>query len=973
MMIPTLKNLKSAAISCLLLFLVAFAAQGQGFSLTGKFLDKGNNEPLIGVNIVLVNQADTTRKMGLTSDVDGKFQFERLRPGNYKLMATYVGYQNFELPVVMARANQDLGNLSMEQAALQLEGVTVEATQIRAQQKGDTTDYNANAFKVNPDADAEQLVRKMPGVTVENGQVKAQGEDVRRVLVDGREFFGDDATLALRNLPAEAVERIQVFDRMSDQSQFSGFNDGNTEKTINIVTRGGGLRNAQFGKIYAGYGTDERYTAGGGISLFNGDSRISIIGLFNNVNQQNFSTQDLLGVTGANRGGGGGGGRGNFGGGGGGGGFGGFGGDSGNFLVGQQSGISSTNSIGFNYSDNWGKKVKVTGSYFFNNSNNDNNNILSRIYFLEENVRQFYDETSESESHNYNHRFNARIEYNIDSTNSIIITPRLNLQNYRSASLVNGENMYDNGTLVNQTENDNDSERMGYTFSNNILYRHRFAKAGRTFSIGFNTDFNDNDGNSSLYSLSQFYDSQDSSLITNQRTNTLSDGYTLSTNVNYTEPIGKKANLQFEYRPSINKNDSERETNDFDEITNGYTDLNTALSNKFDNEVITQRGGLSYRWRDEKLNFSFGANYQNVQLSSAQSFPLSLDVEKSFNNLLPNAMFEYRPNRNQSLRLFYRTSTNTPSISQLQNVINNSNPLQLSTGNPDLQQQFSNTVFIRYNLTNPTRAQTFFAFLSGTYNDNYIGTSTLIASKDTVLQDGITLFRGAQLSQPVNLGGNWNVRSFFTYGVPIKLFKSNLNFNAGFTYGRSPGLINNVQNESQTYNVNSGVVIGSNISQSLDFTISYSANYNIVENTLQPQLNNNYFYQLSTLRFNWLPWKKFVVSTDMTHSLYTGLGDDFNQDFLLWNAGLAYKFMKNNAGELRLSVFDLLKQNNSISRTVTETYVEDNINRVLTQYFMLTFTYNLRNFGLGGDMQGQQPGMNPWGGQRPPGNFPPRN
>ncbi|MBK7869686.1 MAG: TonB-dependent receptor [Saprospiraceae bacterium] len=962
MMIPTLKNLKSAAISCLLMLLGAFVAQGQGFTLSGKFLDKGNNEPLIGVNIQLINQADTTQKAGLTTDVDGSFQFERLRPGNYKLLATYVGYQNFELPVVMARANQELGNLSMEQAALQLEGVTVEATQIRAQQKGDTTEYNAGAFKVNPDADAEQLVRKMPGVTVENGQVKAQGEDVRRVLVDGREFFGDDATLALRNLPAEVVDRIQVFDRMSDQAQFTGFNDGNTEKTINIVTRGGGLKNAQFGKIYAGYGTDERYTGGGGISFFNGDSRISVIGLFNNVNQQNFSTQDLLGVTG-------GGGRGGFGGGGG---RGGFGGDSGNFLVGQQNGINSTNSIGLNYSDNWGKKVKATGSYFFNNSNNDNAATLSRIYFLEENVRQFYDEDNESESHNYNHRFNARIEYSIDSTNSIIITPRLNLQNYRSASLVNGQNMYDNGTLVNQTANDTDSERMGYNFSNNILYRHRFAKAGRTFSIGFNTDFNNNDGNSSLYSLSRFYNSQDSSLITDQRTNTLSDGYSLSSNINYTEPIGKKSILQFEYRPSINKNSSERETNDFEEITNGYNDLNTALSNQFDNEVITQRGGMSYRWRDEKFNFSFGANYQNTQLSSAQSFPLTLDIEKTFNNVLPNAMFEYRPSRNQSLRVFYRTSTNTPSIGQLQNVIDNSNPLQLSTGNPDLKQQFSNTVFIRYNLTNPTRAQTFFGFLSGSYNANYIGTSTLIASKDTVLQDGITLFRGAQLSQPVNLGGNYSIRSFFTYGVPIKLLKSNLNFNAGFTYGRSPGLINNVQNESQTYNVNSGLVIGSNISQSLDFTISYSANYNIVENTLQPQLNNNYFYQLSSLRFNWLPWQKFVVSTDLTHSLYTGLGDDFNQDFMLWNAALAYKFLKNNAGELRLSVFDLLKQNNSINRVVTETYVEDNINRVLTQYFMLTFTYNLRNFGGNGNAQRHQPGMSPWGGQSPTGNFPPR-
>ncbi len=926
-------------------------AQAQNFTLSGIITD--GVEPLVGVNVLLISQRDSTRRQGSITDLDGKFELANVRGGAYQLRATYVGYKTFEMEVVVRGADQNLGALRMEQAALQLQGVTVEATQIRAQQKGDTTEYNAAAFKVNPDADAEQLVRKMPGVTVEGGTVRAQGEDVRRVTVDGQEFFGEDAVLALRNLPAEVVDRIQVFDRMSDQAQFTGFNDGNTEKTINIVTRGG-LRNAQFGRVYGGYGTDERYSGGANLNFFKGSSRISFIGLANNINQQNFSTQDLLGVVGnsSQRGGpaGAGGGRGSGGGPGGRGNWG-ANNDINNFLVGQQGGINTTNSVGLNYTDNWGRKVKINSSYFFNNSGNDTRSILQREFFLSENISQFYDENNVSESNNFNHRFNARIEYTIDSTNSIIITPRLSFQNNRTSSLLLGANRFDANALINSTDNDLNAQNNGFNFGNNILYRHRMAKAGRTFSVNLNTDFNERSGRSDLYSQSLFFNTQDSSLLNDQRTNLASDGYTLSAGLTYTEPLGKKSILQFEYRPTLAKNASERETNQFEEITGAYTRLDSILSNSFDNETVTQRGGLSYRWRDEKVNFAIGANYQTVLLSSAQNFPLNLAVEKNFYNLLPNAMLILTPNRNQSLRVFYRTFTVTPNINQLQNVVNNSNPLQLSTGNPNLRQQLTHSVFMRYNLTEPNKARTLFAFFNTSFTDDFIATSTLIASRDTTLQEGVTLFRGAQLSQPVNLSGNWNARSFLTYGMPVKALKSNLNINAGLSYGRTPGLINNVQNESQTYNVNGGLVLGSNISEKIDFTVSYSANYNIVENTLQPQLNNNFFFHNASLRFNWLPWKGLVLNTDVTNTLYTGLGNDFNQNFVLWNAAIGYKFLKGNAGELRLNAFDLLGQNNSIARVVTETYVEDNITQVLTRYFMLSFVYNLRNFSTGNNRQ----------------------
>ncbi len=343
--------------------------------------------------------------------------------------------------------------------------------------------------------------------------------------------------------------------------------------------------------------------------------------------------------------------------------------------------------------------------------------------------------------------------------------------------------------------------------------------------------------------------------------------------------------------------------------------------------------------------FMAGVNYQTTVLQGDQDFPYATDVRKTFSNFLPSAMLNYKFTKSSNLRAFYRSSTNLPSVTQLQPVINNTNPLFLSGGNPNLRQELSNSLRLNYTRTNTAKARTFVAFASGEYVSDYIGNSTLIATQDTALQEGVTLRGGSQFSAPANLDYSWNFRSFLTYGLPIDPIKCNLNFVGGYTFSNSPSMINGRINRSTTQQVNTGLVLGSNISEQLDFTLSYTAYYNTVTNTVQTQANNNYFYQLASLRFNWITWKKFVVNSDVNYTLYNGLSSStFNQSYLLWNAAVAYKFLKNNAAEIRLSAFDLLRQNNSISRTVTETYVEDTRTKVLSQYWMLTLTYNLRNF-----------------------------
>ncbi|TMI69675.1 MAG: TonB-dependent receptor, partial [Bacteroidetes bacterium] len=289
--------MKQIRLSLLFILLSAVTVHAQ--SIKGKLVDLVDNKPLAGATLQLKLVRDTTQSRSSVTDSKGQFEFNGLSRDSFLLQVSFIGYENYKQYVSLNDSipNADLGNVLVPKKTTEIGGVTVVSRTPPVQQKGDTAQYNASQFKVNPDATTEDLIKKMPGITVDkNGTVTAQGEQVKKVTIDGREFFGDDATAALRNLPSEIVDKIQVFDRLSDQAQFTGFDDGNSVKAINIVTKAG-IKNGQFGRIYAGYGTDDRYSAGGNTSFFKGDRRISLVGNFNNIHQQNFASQDLLGVT----------------------------------------------------------------------------------------------------------------------------------------------------------------------------------------------------------------------------------------------------------------------------------------------------------------------------------------------------------------------------------------------------------------------------------------------------------------------------------------------------------------------------------------------------------------------------------------------------------------------------------------------------------------------------------------------------
>lgn len=913
--------------------ITAFA---QGFSVQGRITDATGILP--GAHVVLTSESESGTMATITDD-KGDFRFAVVPKGAYQLSVSFIGFQDIRREVIVNNQALDLGSIQL------IEGVELEEVQVTEKvlpviQMGDTTQFNADAYKTLPDASAEDLIEKMPTVNLEGGKIQAQGEDVKRVLVDGKPFFGTDPAAALRNLPAEVIDKIQIFDQQSDQSQFTGFDDGEASKTINIITKTE-MRNGTFGKIYAGYGYEDKYQAGGNINFFSGDQRISLLGMSNNINQQNFSSEDLLGVVGSSGGSRGGGRRG--------GGRGGSGGGNANdFMVSQQGGITSANAFGINFSDKWGEKIELSASYFFNSSKNTSAQLTRQQFFDTEGINEFYTQDSRANSTNTNHRFAGRLNYEINTNNSLVWQPKLTWQGNNGAETLLGQNLLSDN-LLSQTDLDFNADLTALSLGNSLLWRHKFAKKGRTFSIDVNSGYAPKMGENFLFSENIFSTPSPDSTSLQQRSTLDLNSWNVAANVQYTEPVGEKGILTFNYRTSFQQEESDKETLDFDEAAQDYDLFNTALSNLYSNEYYTQQLGAGYNYRMGDLSITTRASVQQANLTGEQTFPFENTSEHTFLNVLPLLRLRYQFSKTENFNLSYRANTQLPSTNQLQEVIDNSNPLQLSIGNADLVQAYQHSVNARYSKTNTEKSSVLFVLIRAGYTNNYLGKSTYLGAGTTdfpiLTENNITA--GSQLTQTVNLDGYWNARSLVTYGFPLAFLKSNLNLDLSADYAKTPGLVNEALNYSSNTGYGIGFTLSSNISERVDFTISSRSKYNVATNSLQTRSNNNYLNQSTRLKLGWVAGNGLVFRTDLTHQFYRGLSDDFDQNYLLWNMSIGKKIFESQRGEISLSVFDLLKQNNSLSRTITETYTQDVQTNVLQQYFMLSFKYDLRVFKVG--------------------------
>ena len=948
------------------LFSVSVYAQSGTVKATVVDAESGADIPGAVVAITPVGKPDQTKR--LTSGYGGAFAVSALRYGDYELVVSFLGYNEYKQNFTLKGATLDLGKLALK-PGVEIETVVKEVQSIRASQKGDTISYNAGAFKVTADADVEGLLKKMPGITITDGKVETQGEEVKKVFVDGKEFFGEDVTTAIKSLPAETVDRIEVYNKLSDAAEFSGMDDGEGFKALNIVTHRH-MRQGQFGKVYAGLGYDAedgaedrlKYLAGGNVNIFKGDSRLSVLALFNNVNQQNFSFEDILGVSG-----GGGGGR--------------PGRGVGQYMMRPQSGIAKVNAIGLNYSDTWGKRLTVQGSYFFNNTDTDNRSTLEKWYEAPMKVDTLMTRGVSNTVGN-NHRLNARIEWKISENHNLMIRPYFSYQGNDPMSTTEGWQFGESG--YSRTDNFNDNERYGYNLGSRMVYRAKLGKVGRTLTVNANVRYSDqqNDGISysnrmkSLEDRPGYVEGQEGNDpwgwnptdYTDLRylVNTApSKSYDLSGEMTYTEPVSKNSQVSLQYRADWERDERDKSSyetaSDYD-ITGLLPD--PSLSNNYRSTNMEHRIGPGFRYAKGKNTFVANLYYQISQLEgeviSGQTVGEQKPIKQDYNHLTYFMMGQLNLNQENSLRLYVRSNTSTPSITNLQSVYDVSDAQHITRGNPDLKPAYAHSVNFHYVNSNLEKGRTFMWMFSWNKTQDY--TATHLLQSPGVMEIGGVSYAPNFYSMPVNLDGQWSLRTMLSYGLPINFLKSNFNMMAGINYSKTPSMIGGrydaatgtitggERNDADNMGYSFRAVLGSNISENVDFTLAWNGTYNEATNSLATGNEKNRYFNHSanaSMKFV-LPWS-FTFTASAVYSQYLGITNDYDEDYLICNIYVGKKLFKNKRGEILFGVNDLLNQNNvAFSRTTGSGYTQNATNLSMGRYYMVQFTYNLRVFGKKG-------------------------
>ena len=944
----------------MLMLCVALPAMAQSVKITARIIDAETNQGIIGA-VVEVIDPETDKRRHSVSGAEGAVTVTGLSLGEYDITVSFIGYTTIKKHVKLTETTTNLGNIAIQEGVA-IDTVVKEVQALRTSQNGDTVAYNAAAFKVAADADVEGLLKKMPGITISNGQVEAQGEQVKKVFVDGKEFFGEDVSTALNSLPAQSVDRIEVFNKLSDNAEFSGMDDGEGYKAINIVTKEN-MRQGIFGKLYGGYGyqpdidgapadlsfenkteykpevdnvtSHHKYNMGGNVNIFQGNSRISVIGLFNNVNQQNFSFEDILGVTGGSGGGPGGpgGGRGR---------------GVGQYMVRPQSGVANVASIGMQYSNTWGKddKVKLNGSYFYNQTDTKNKSILERWYYTPS-PDDYQIQEGESETHNFNHRLNARVDWKINENMSLMSRTSLSFQGNNPYSQQYGElkgESVPEGNPYEMLFNGSRGQSHAYRFSEFLQYRVKLGKVGRTITLDgrYSTRQTPDSWTNSFSTLKTNFD--ENGVATPDMQYVHSDSRQgeddVRVNFTYTEPLSKTSQLSFQYRMDYEYQDLDKNAyiTGADYAVAGEPD---ALLSSYNTSTSTEhRVGPGYRYAKGRNTVVANLYYQHSTLDGLAN---GQKISKPFDNFTYFFMANVAFNPQNTIRVFISSYTQNPDVRNLQEIPDLSNVQYISQGNANLESSYTHRINFHYVRSNIEKGRTFMWMFSTQFTQNYIGQSI---EYNKTLQVGNDTYNPLQYSTYKNMDGFANLRTHVSYGFPIAPIKCNLNIMLGANWSKTPSMINGKTNFTNNMGYDATVSLGSNISENIDFTIQWNGAYNDATQSLAMRgKNNQYFSHTASGSLKWVFWKGFSLTATANYNQYIGFTDNYNEDFLICNFYLGKKVFKNKLGEVLVGVNDMFNQNNAFVRTVGSGYTQNAWNSVVGRYFTVQFNYNLRHFG----------------------------
>ncbi|RZK26591.1 MAG: hypothetical protein EOO43_02355, partial [Flavobacterium sp.] len=846
-----------------------------------------------------------------------------LAPGKYRLFVAYLGLKsiNKDFELTAAAPGIDFGSLIMEDTGVDLKTVEVKGDIPPVKVKKDTLEFNAAAFKVKENAVVEDVLKKLPGVDVaKDGTITTQGETIKKVRVDGKDFMGSDPLLATRNLPADMIDKIQIIDDMSDQSKFSGVDDGNREKIINITTRQD-KKNGFFGNSTLGYGTDDRYDVNVNVNKFNNDEQFSVIGQFNNVNKQNFG--------GGLQGGGG-----RFGGG------------------GPTKGITTTNMAGANYADTYKNGTQLNASYNFNKTKlfNEQNSFTRNLFGNTTTTNELY---TNSTTERLNHRINFTLDTKLDSTISFRLQPNVSLSQNEGESL----QTYDRRVLATSTLGKQlfTSNSNTPSISNNLLIRKKFQRRGRTLSLNVNTNINNSDADNLNFI-------QDNVTIGNTPSvrviDQLNDQNSKSINNNarlvFTEPLNKTLSLELNYTNGYSFDNQERLVYNFNPATLRYDVKDPLYSNNFESTTFTNAIGFTFNKTEKKYNWNAGLAAQN--LDQKRLDVTTGDVfNRSFINLTPSAQFRYNFSQSKRLRITYRGNTQQPSISQIQPILDNTNTQSIIIGNPDLKPAFANTLQVFYNSFDFASFRNLFvgAFINQQFNG--------FASSRVLITDPASVNYGKTAISYTNVDGNFSANVFGNVGQPIiKGNKLTLNVDFRGSFSKGTEFANAIENITHNYQITNGYRLVSNLDK-LDLIAGISGTMFRDTYSITPTQNQRYYTLSPNIDISYLLPGNIRIQSDLTYNRLTGRGDA-NTSYKLVNAYISRQFFKNR-GTFKFSVNDLFNENTGIERNGSGNSIQDLTYNVLKRYYMVSFTYSLNKVAgrvMGAPGQGQ-PGQ---GGQR---------
>lgn len=887
-------------------------------TIEGQVIDSAG-KPIARASVMLWYETPGDTLRTLTGDT-GSFAFTGVKSRPFFIRATHTGFNALERKVEDDGIVINLGSLELLPAITTLQEVVVTTPPIQIRE--DTIEYKADSFKVKPNAMVEDLLKKLPGVSVDkDGNVLAQGKQVTRVKVNGKDFFQGDVKTATRELSADMVDKVQIVDDYGDQATVSGIRDGEPERIMNLQLKKDRNKGA-FGRVTAGAGTDQRYQVSGNLNYFNNNKQLSLIGNTNNINAnlfdgagQNFSMGGGRGLAGGiqlMQGGG----------------ASSTGGD----------GITSTHSIGANFRSDFEKSIGSSfyGSYTYTRRLTDVERATSVQNLTPENT---FTQNDQSLSYNESgvHRANMNLEYRIDSFNYLKVSPQLSFSESANENRADF-NMFNEKGIQTQDGFRKDSSE-GYTpnLSVNILYNHRFKRKGRNFSVNTNLSTNENQQDRQSYNFTEYSQASQLSVVDQLRRQD-NRASNVNTRLVYTEPIARNRfmDLSYTYRNNFTRNDV-RVYN----LETGTPVFNNQISNAFENEFIQQRIGANVRTVNKKYNYTLGLVAQPVTLKGYSISKDSSYTPSKRVNFIPVARLAYNFTRTRTLNVNYMGDVQQPTLTQLQPLVDNTNPQNVTTGNPDLKPAVTHGINAFFNNFNFQSGKILFVGINAAFEVDRITYNTTYTPE------------GNRISRPENIDGYYQLTAFYNWGRPFANRTYVLGVNGNIMYGNDPAFVEGQKSSNRSARAMQGVSLEFNHKEwlEMDFRVNYYLTSQ--KSTLQPQTNNfTQTWQLSYSGRLDLP-EGLIFRYDLTQNIYLGFARGIDPNYTFMTASLEKTVLKKKNGFIRLSAFDLFNQNQGVSRTFTNnTIIDTRVNR-LGRYFMLSFTYRLNRFnGQAGSGQG---------------------